>query len=104
MKPERPSTFADAASLDGRSHGRTPAVLLRISERDNFIRAAARFFPGGTDREVARKLHDALSTYRGGRWQRDRRDNLCPPQHKGKLMAVLWMILKVHDRLGECSG
>jgi hypothetical protein len=83
----------------GRSHGRTPAVLLVISERNHLIRAAAKFYPGARDREIARRLHSALSTYRDGRWRRDRTEATCPPQHKGKLMQVLWMILKTRDHV-----
>jgi hypothetical protein len=72
-----------------RSHGRTRAVELPISERNALIRDAARFFPGYGDREVARRLLIALARYRNGRWQRDRSETTCPPQHKGKLLQVL---------------
>jgi hypothetical protein len=61
-----------AVPVDGRSHGRTPAVLLVIEERDKLIRAAARFYPGASDREVARRLRSALPVYAAGRWRRDR--------------------------------
>jgi hypothetical protein len=70
---------------------------LVINERDALIRAAAKFFSGASDREVARRLHDALSIYRGGRWRRDRSETTCPPQHRGKLTATLWTILKTRD-------
>ena len=99
MKPHRPSIFAGAVPLDGRGHSRTPAVQLLIDERVALIRAAARFYPGAKNREVARRLHAALSTYRGGRFIRDRACEVCPPQHKGKLTAVLWITLKVHDHV-----
>ena len=85
--------------VDGRGHGRTPAVLLVIEERDNLIRTAAQFFASYTDREVARRLRKALSTYRNGRWRRDRTEATCPPQHKGKLVQLMWMILKTKDVL-----
>jgi hypothetical protein len=67
MKPHRPSAFADAAPVDGRSHGRTPAVQLLIDERNDLIRTAAKFYPGCSDREIARRLRTALSIYRDGR-------------------------------------
>lgn len=76
---------------------RTPSTLLAIDERDHFLRAAAVHFPGCGDREVARRLRASLVTYQNGRWRRDRVENLCPPQHAGKLTATLWMILRVRD-------
>jgi hypothetical protein len=82
--------------VDGRGR-RTPQTLLLLDERDQFLRAAAAYFPGLSHREIARRLHVALSRYRDGRWRRDRVENLCPPQHAGKLTAVLWMILRVKD-------
>jgi hypothetical protein len=45
---------------------------LLISERDRLIIEAARFYPGCRDREIARRLRFALSTYRNGRWPRRR--------------------------------
>jgi hypothetical protein len=53
------------------------------------MREAARFFPGASDREVARRLHSALVIYRGGRWHRDRSEATCPAQHRGKLTQTL---------------
>jgi hypothetical protein len=99
MKQVRTIELTHAAPIGGRSHGRTPAVQLRINERDALIRAAARFYPGASDREIARRLHTELSTYRSGRFRRDRVDLTCPMQHRSKLTEVLWMILKVHDHV-----
>jgi hypothetical protein len=96
MKPLRSSAFADAMPLDGRGR-RSPATMLAIDERDHFLRAAAAHFPACSDREVARRLRIALLRYQTGAWRRDRVENLCPPQHAGKLTAVLWMILRVKD-------
>ena len=96
MKQHRPSAFVDAAPV---GHGRTPAVLLLIGERNDLIRSASKFFPGCRDREIARQLHAALSRYRDGRWRRDSAEALCPPQHRDKLTEVLWMILKTRDRM-----
>ena len=78
---------------------RTPQTMLLLDERGKLLVEAARFFPGCSDREIARRLHGALSTYRNGRWRRDRTEALCPMQHRGKLLQIMWMILKVHDHL-----
>ena len=69
--------------------------MLAIDERDRLLIEAARFYPGASDREIARLLRGALSRYRGGRWRRDRAEALCPVQHRGKLMQTLWCLLKV---------
>ena len=95
MRPVRTIELTHAAAIDG--HGRTRAVELLISERNALIRAAAKFYPGCSGREIARQLHTALLRYHGGRWQRDRSETSCPPQHKGKLVQVMWMILKTND-------
>ncbi|MEY9131929.1 hypothetical protein ACVMII_000797 [Bradyrhizobium diazoefficiens] len=95
MKPVHAIETANAAPI--RSHGRTRAVELLISERNALIRDAARFYPGCTDREVARQLLIALARYRNGRWRRDRVEATCPAQHRGKLVQALWLILKTRD-------
>ena len=82
--------------LEGRGK-RTPSTLLMIDERDALLVEAARFFPGCSDREIARRLRTSLVTYQNGRWRRDRVEALCPPQHTGKLTAVMWAILKTKD-------
>lgn len=92
MKHARPVEF------DGRSHGRTPNVLLRLDERDALIRTAATFYPGASDREIARQLHAALSRYYSGRFRRDRNDT-CPVEHRGKLTEVLYLLLRTHDHV-----
>jgi hypothetical protein len=79
-------------------HGRTPRVLLRIDERDALIWSAARFYPGCSDREIARQLHTALSRYHAGRFRRDRNDT-CPVEHRGKLTEVLYLLLRTHDHV-----
>jgi hypothetical protein len=82
---------------------RTPQTMLLIDERDRYLREAARFFPGCSDREAARRLREALSTYRDGRWRRDGIEQTCPAQHRGKLVQVMWMILKVSRVPSEMS-
>jgi hypothetical protein len=98
MRPYRASVCADATPLDGRGH-RSPQTQLLIDERDALLIEARKFYPGCSDRETARRLRIALSIYRGGRWRRDRSEATCPVQHRGKLTAVLWMILKTSDRV-----
>jgi hypothetical protein len=78
---------------------RTPQTMLLLDERDKLLVEAARYFPGMSNRDVARRLHAALSTYRDGRFRRDRELFTCPVQHQGKLMQTLWMILKVRDHV-----
>jgi hypothetical protein len=89
MKPFRPP---------GPGH-RTRQTELLISERDNLLVEAARFYPGLSNREVAKRLQDALLVYRNGRWRRDQNEQTCPPQHRGKLLQVMWMILKTIDAI-----
>jgi hypothetical protein len=95
MKPLRHPLF----SIDRRGHGRTPQTQLLIDERAKLLIVAARFYPGLSRREIARKLCAALSIYRGGRWRRDYAEATCPVQHQGKLTATLWAILKTRDAL-----
>lgn len=78
---------------------RTPQTMLLLDERNKYLVEASRFFRSPSDREVARQLRTALSTYRDGRWRRDRACEVCPPQHQGKLTATLWAILKTKDAL-----
>ena len=100
MKPIRHASLADAVPLERGRGERTPQTLLLIDERDKLLIVAARFFGAGlSDREVARQLRHALSTYRDGRWRRDRSELRCPPHHVGKLTEVLWMVLKTRDVL-----
>jgi hypothetical protein len=96
MKPVRPSIFADA---EPRGHGRTPRVQLMLNERNKYLVAAAAFFPGLSDHEVARLLRKKLSIYRAGPFRRERADLTCPKQHKGKLLEALWCCLKSFDAI-----
>jgi hypothetical protein len=72
---------------------------LLIDERNALLIEAARFYPGVSDREIARRLRRALAIYRAGRWQRDRSEATCPPQHRGKLVQVMWLVLKTIDHV-----
>ena len=97
--PIRHSNLEIVAPVE-RSGRRTPQTLLLLDERDKLLFEAARFYPGASDREVARRLRTALSRYRAGRWERgDRTEPLCPLRHRGTITELLWMILKVHDHL-----
>jgi hypothetical protein len=99
VRPVRHNSLAGAVPVEGRSHGRTPAFLRVIDRRDKLIRAAARFYPGSSDREVARRLRSALAVYAAGRWRRDRSKTTCPHQHRGKLTEVLYLLLRVRDHV-----
>ena len=90
--------LADARAVDGRGR-RTPQTLLLLDERTALLREAARFYPGLSQRETARRLRMAVSIYRHGRWRRDQSELTCPPQHAGKLTAVCWAILKTRDHV-----
>ena len=96
MKPVRTIELAHAVPVDGRSHGRTPQTMLLLDERDALIRSAAKFFPGASDREIARRLRAALLRYQTGRWRRTSSELRCPHDAE-HLDAVLWSILRVGD-------
>ena len=83
--------------VDGRGK-RSPRVMLQLDERDRYLAVAAGFFPGASDREVARRLRTALLRYREGRWRRSRADLTCPHERE-RIEAMLWMLLKVRDHV-----
>jgi hypothetical protein len=99
MKPVRTIELTHAVPIDGRSHGRTPAVRLILDERAKLLVEARRFYPGSSDREIARQLHTVQSRYRDGRWRRDREFFTCPVQHRGKLTEVLFLLLRTLDHV-----
>jgi hypothetical protein len=84
--------------FDGRGR-RTPRVRLALDERNALLIEAAQFFPGCSDREVARLIRTALLRFQLGSWRRDRSEALCPPRHAGRLDAVLWCLLKIRDAI-----
>jgi hypothetical protein len=86
-----------AVPVDGRGR-RTPQTMLLLDERKKYLIEAAQFYPGCTDREIARRLHAALSTYRAGRFRRDRNDT-CPIQYRGTLREQLYFLLRVRDHV-----
>jgi hypothetical protein len=95
MKPLQPIELTHAEPVDGRSHGRTPQTMLLLDERDALLREAARRHCSGmSDRAAAKYLRDALSRYREGRFRRSRFELTCPPQHRGRLDEMLWLLLK----------
>ena len=99
MKPVRAIAFVDAGPIDGRGK-RSNQTLLRLSKRDHLLREAARRFCAGmSDRQAAALLHARLARYRAGAWRRDRSEALCPQRLAGRLDALMWMVLKVSDRL-----
>jgi hypothetical protein len=97
MRPDRGSTFADAAPVDRRGH-RSRQTELLISERDRYLRAAAdRFCIGMSDRQAATMLHTKLARYRSAGWRRDASEALPPPRHRGTITEYLWCVLKCRD-------
>ena len=84
--------------VDGRGR-RTPQTMLLLDERRALLVEAARFYPGLSQRETARRLRIALQRYQLGRWRRTRADLTCPKDHAGKLTGVLWMLLRVRDHV-----
>ena len=72
--PLRASAFADVVAVDGRGH-RSPQTMLLIDKRNALLIEAARFFPGASDREAARRIRNALSIYRDGRGSRQTASN-----------------------------
>jgi hypothetical protein len=98
VKPHLASAFAGAVPFAGRGH-RTPQTLLSISERNKLLSEATKFYPGASERETARCLRIALLRYRAGAWRRTRVETQCPPRHRGRLVELLWMILKVRDQV-----
>jgi hypothetical protein len=81
---------------------RSPATLLALDERDALLREAARrFYADLSHREAARLIRIALVRYRAGRWRRTRADLTYPPEHRGRIEAVLWMILRTRDHVAS---
>jgi hypothetical protein len=81
-------------------HGRLPETIAAINKRDGLIREAARrFYVGMSDREAARRLRSALTVYAAGRWRRDCSEAACPIQHRGKLIEILYRMLRVRDHV-----
>ena len=60
------------------------------SERDALLVEAARFYPGASDREIARRLRIALLpllNYQTGRWPRTRVELRCPHDAESAMMC-----------------
>ena len=92
--------LTQAAPADYRGK-RLPLTLLHLTVRDLFLRAAAEIHCGGmSDRQAAAFLHMKLARYREcGAWQRDRAEAECPPRLAGRVNALMWCVLKCHDRV-----
>jgi hypothetical protein len=89
----------DGAQVDRRGH-RLPVTLAALNERDRLMsEAVARFMSGDSSRGAAHRLHDALVRYACGAWRRERTAPSCPARHAGRIEAVLWEILRLHDRV-----
>ena len=97
MKPHRASAFVDAVPVDGRGH-RLPSTTLRLAIRDYCLcEAARRFCVGMSDRAAARYLRQHLLRYQTCKWRRSRVLSASPPEHEGRIEALLWMTLRMRD-------
>lgn len=97
MKPLRTIELTHAVPLDGRGK-RSPADMLARSERDHFLREAARrHCVGMSERAAAATLCTKLARYREAAWRRERTEPLCPPRHAGTVTAMFWCVLKARD-------
>jgi hypothetical protein len=86
---------------DWRGHGRTPAVRLRLDERDKkLVEIAGRFYAGLSHRDAAHRLRRSWLLYQQGRWRRTRTELRCPHDAE-RLDAALWFLLKVHDHVAS---
>jgi hypothetical protein len=99
MKAVRITTeLINVTPIDGRGH-RSNQTLLYLSERDQFLREAARLHcVGMSDRRAADFIHKKLTRYAQGAWRRDQAEALPPPQYAGRVEHWLWCVLKCHDR------
>jgi hypothetical protein len=99
MRQVRTADMTDAVPLDGRGH-RTPQTMLRLDERNHFLREAAdRFCVGMSDRQAATWLRSRLIRYQLGAWRRDRVEATCPARHRGTIAEFCWLTLKAADRI-----
>jgi hypothetical protein len=81
---------------------RSRQTSLSISERDHFLREAARIHcTGMSDTRAAEFIRNKLKTYRDGRWQRDRVESLPPPRLAGRIEWQCWCALKCRDFVPE---
>jgi hypothetical protein len=78
--------------------------LLRLNERDRYLREAARLYCAGmSDRAAAEWLRIRLRRYREGAFRRDRSEPLCPARHRGTVVELCWMILRTRDHVPSIS-
>ncbi|MBA4033544.1 MAG: hypothetical protein C0480_02915 [Bradyrhizobium sp.] len=96
MKMLRTIELTHAVQIDGRGH-RSYEFDLRLSDRDHFLREAARLHCAGTsDRAAADFLRTKLSRYRAGAWRRTASE-LRSPHPPEKIETLLWSILRCRD-------
>jgi hypothetical protein len=97
MKAVRCADLTGAVPIDRRGH-RSNETLLRLDERDHFLREAARLHcVGMSDRQAAAFLRTRLARYRASAWERDRSEDGCPPRLANRIEASCWRILKCRD-------
>ena len=99
MKHVRTIEVTRAVQIDGRGH-RSYELELRLSERNHFLREAARLHcVGMSDRQAAEFLRTKLSRYHSGAWRRHQAENLMPPMLEGRVEAWCWRILRCRDTI-----
>jgi hypothetical protein len=98
VKAVHAADLTHAVPLDRRGQ-RSPADVLSRTIRGHLLRTAAKFFPGSSDREIARQLRTALSRYREGAWRRDRAEMRCPVRLRGSVSELFWQLLKARDAI-----
>jgi hypothetical protein len=97
--PLRPDDLSTAAPMRGPGH-RLPSTLAALDLRDALLcEAAARFYPGASAREIAKRLHDGLDLFHCTAWPRERTAEVCPPRHDGRITAFYWRILHAIDHV-----
>lgn len=99
MKPVSPRdlVYAEPLRLDDDVVRRlTPTKLAKLYRSVALCRAAA-FVVGPSQRETARKLHEAFTRYREGAWRRERFEATCPARRVGRIEECLWDALKARD-------
>jgi hypothetical protein len=77
---------------------RLPSTLEALARRDELIRTArAQFFASLSEREAAVRIAASIGRYASTAWTRERLADTVPQRHVGKVTAIWWQLLSVHD-------
>lgn len=100
MKRVDPASVVNAEPLLRGPGRRLPGTMAAIAERDALLREVARLhFPAVSQREQARRVHDALCRYQSGAWRRERAEAEGAARHHGKINAHCHAILSLRDHV-----